>query len=334
MKLERIHRRSRGAHAAMAFLIVLLASCGGGSENTESTSRTPGDTALDQTAAFTIGYSQCNRGEPWREQMDSDIESNANAAAGIDIIMKDAQNDALAQQAHVKEFIAQKVDCIIISPKDTSLTQVVADAFAAGIPVIVLDRKVEGDKFTTFIGADNRVIGAAVGKWVIEQLNGEGTVVELRGLSSSTPAVERSEPFRAAIEGTGIAIVYDADMEWLGDKAREKMQAALARLPEPGSIDLVYGANDPAAIAAYYAAKDAGRDEEMLFVGVDALPHEGIEAVRAGILDATFEYPNGAKEAIETALMIKRGEQPPGTITLGTRLYTPENVDSGGKTIE
>lgn len=281
----------------------------------------------------TIGYSQCNRGEPWREQMDADIRKAAGEHARIRLIAKDAQNEALRQASHVREFVSAKVDVIIISPKDTSLTRPVADAVRAGIPVVVLDRAVEGDEFSCFIGADNRVIGAEVGKWVVKALGGTGNVVELKGLSSSVPAIDRSEPFRAALEGTGIRVVYEADMEWLGDKAREKMQAALARNPKQGSIQLVYGANDPAAIAAYYAAKDAGREREMLFVGVDALPHEGIEAVRAGILHATFEYPNGAREAIDAALKLADGKPVPKKIVLGTRLFTRENVDAGGEAI-
>lgn len=281
-----------------------------------------------------IGFSQCNRGEPWREQMDKDIKLACERNPQIKLMMKDAQNEGLTQQAHVREFIAAKVDVIIISPKDTSLTQVVADAYDAGIPVIVLDRAVEGDKYTCFIGADNRLIGREVGKWVVKKLKGKGNVVELRGLSSSVPSKDRSEPFREAIKGTEIKVVYDADMEWLKDKAREKMQAALARNPRKGSIDLVYGANDPAAIAAFEAAKDAGREKEMVFIGVDALPHEGIEAVRNGILDATFEYPNGAALAVETAQKISRGETVSKKIVLGTRLYTKENVDKGGEEIK
>ena len=122
-------------------------------------------------------------------------------------------------------------------------------------------------------------------------------------------------------------------MEWLKARAREKMQAALSRNAEKGSIQLVYGANDPAAIAAYEVAKDAGREKEMKFVGVDALPNEGIEAVRKGILDATFEYPNGAKEAVKTALDLFAGKTAPKTITLGTRLYTKDNVDKGGEKV-
>ncbi len=285
--------------------------------------------------AFTIGYSQCNRGEPWREQMDKDIRAACRAHPAIRLVARDAQNDVLRQIGHVQEFMASKADCIIISPKDTSLTKVVAEAHDAGIPVIVLDRKVDGDKFRCFIGADNRLIGREVGRWAKERLAGKGNVVELRGLMSSTPAQERSEPFREEIKGTEIRIVYDADMEWLGDKARQKMQAALARNPQKGSIQLVYGANDPAAIQAHYAAKDAGREKEMLFVGVDALPHEGVDAVRKGILDATFEYPNGAVEAVQVALKLAEGRESevPRTITLGTRLFTKENVESGGQPI-
>lgn len=282
-----------------------------------------------------IGYSQCNRGEPWREQMDKDIKAAAGAHANITLMARDAQNEVQRQIGHVQEFMAGKVDVIIISPKDSSLTKTVAEAYKAGIPVIVLDRKVEGDQFTTFIGADNRVIGEAVGKWAVSNLKGTGNVVELRGLGTTVAAKDRSEPFREAIKGTDIKIVYDADMEWLGDKAREKMQAALARNPAKGSIQLVYGANDPAAIQAYLAAREAGREKEMMFVGVDALPHEGIKAVKEGILSATFEYPNGAKEAIDLALKIAAGEKnPPKTITLGTRLYTKDNVDRGGEPVK
>ena len=285
--------------------------------------------------SITIGYSQCNRGEPWREQMDKDIRAACGKHARIRLTARDAQNDVGRQIAHVEEFIAARVDAIIISPKDTSLTKVVADADAAGIPVIVLDRKVDGDRYTCFIGADNRLIGREVGKWAVKKLNGKGSVVELKGLASSTPAAERSEPFREQLKGTEIKIVYDADMEWLGDKARAKMEAALARNPQKGSIQLVYGANDPAAIAAHYAAKDAGREKEMMFVGVDALPHEGVQAVRSGILDATFEYPNGAAEAVEQVLKIADGKRSevPRTITLGTRLFTRDNVDKGGEAI-
>ncbi|MEJ5239416.1 MAG: hypothetical protein WHT82_13735, partial [Limisphaera sp.] len=88
--------------------------------------------------------------------------------------------------------------------------------------------------------------------------------------------------------------------------------------------------NDPGAHGAYLAARAAGREKEMLFVGIDALPHEGVAYVRQGILDATFEYPTGGAEAIETALRILRGETVPKQIVLGSRVYDRSNVDRGG----
>ncbi len=324
----------RACLLAVAALGVVAGSAA--AQGAQPESKPAGKPELKAGAKMRIGYSQCNRGEPWREQMDKDIKANAAKHAEIDLQMKDAQNDAPRQMAQIKEFINAKVNLIIVSPKDDSLTPAIAEAFDAGIPVIVLDRAVKGEKYTTFIGADNRLIGAQVGKWVKETLKGKGNVVELKGLSSSQPAADRSEPFRQAIAGTEIKIVYDADMEWLSDVAREKMQAALSRNAKKGSINLVYGANDPAAIAAYNTAKDAGREKEMIFVGVDALPHEGVEAVRKGILQATFEYPNGADRAIDSAMLIfagKKGEVP-RKIVLGTRLFTKDNVDKGGEEIK
>lgn len=306
--------------------IMIVMACAGGSAWAQPDKTPP-------TKHWTIGYSQCNSAEPWRAQMDADIKAAAKAHPEIHLVAKDAQNDRTRQMSHLKEFVTSKVDAIVISPLDTSLTPAVAEAFDAGIPVIVLDRKVLGEKYTMFIGADNRVIGAEVGKWVKKTLAGKGNIVELRGLTSSTPSQDRSEPFREQLKGTDIKIVYDADMEWLKSKAREKMQAALSRNAAKGSVQLVYGANDPAAIAAYEVAKDAGREKEMKFVGVDALPNEGIEAVRKGILDATFQYPNGASEAISSALDILAGRKVSKSIILGTRLFTRENVDKGGEKI-
>ena len=96
-------------------------------------------------------------------------------------------------------------------------------------------------------------------------------------------------------------------------------------------IDLVYAHNDPGAHGAYLAAQAAGREKQIKFVGIDALPQEGVAYVKQGILDATFQYPTGGAEAIQTALKILGGEKVEKEITLGSRLFTKENVDKGGE---
>ena len=201
----------------------------------------------------------------------------------------------------------------------------------AGIPVIVLDRRLLGDKYTCFIGADNKKIGKAAGEWIVKTLGGKGNVVELMGLQTSTPGQDRHSGFLEGIAGSDIKIIFSADMKWLEPNARREMESALARFDK---IDLVYAHNDPGAHGAYLAAKAAGREKDMKFVGIDALPQEGVGYVRQGIIDATFQYPTGGAEAIDTALKILHGEKVPKEIVLGTRLFDKGNVDQGGQELK
>lgn len=284
---------------------------------------------------FVVGMSQCNLGEPWRVQMNEDVKRAAEAHKNLRVVYKDAQNDSLTQRTQVEELVAQGIDLLIVSPKEAApLTRPVAEAYEKGIPVIVLDRAVEGDKFTTFIGADNRKIGREAGRWIAEALGGKGKIVELEGLQTSTPGQDRHAGF---LEGVALArhpdlqIVLTADMAWLEPNARREMESALAT---QGRIDLVYAHNDPGAHGAYLAARAAQRERGMKFVGIDALPHEGIAYVKQGLLDATFLYPTGGPEAIALALDILGGKKPPRQVVLGTRIYTRENVARGGEEIK
>jgi ribose transport system substrate-binding protein len=280
-------------------------------------------------AAFTIGMSQCNLGEPWRVQMNADIQAAAAQHPQLRVIFKDAQNDTLKQRAHVEEFISARVDVILISPKEAQpLTEPVARAMDAGIPVIVLDRALLGDRYTCFIGADNEKIGRAAGQWILEKLQGKGRIVELTGLMTSIPGQDRKNGFRQGIAGSDLEVIFEADMKWLESDARREMESALARFDR---IHCVYAHNDPAAHGAYLAARAAGREKEMLFVGIDALPHEGMAYVQQGILNATFQYPTGGAEAIDVALQILAGEPVPKSIRLGSRVFDQETIAQGGR---
>jgi ribose transport system substrate-binding protein len=155
-------------------------------------------------------------------------------------------------------------------------------------------------------------------------------VVELKGLMTSTPGQDRNRGFREGIAGSGIEVVFEADMKWLEPEARKEMESALARFDK---IDLVYAHNDPGAHGAYLAAKAAGRGQGLLFVGIDALPQEGQAYVRQGILSATFLYPTGGAEAIDAALKILNGETVPREMVLGSRLFTADNIAAGGEAL-
>ncbi|RYG39556.1 hypothetical protein EON81_00555 [bacterium] len=317
--------------AGAVFGAALLAGCGDKGGNTASNPESPkGAPVTGKT--FTIGMSQCNLAEPYRAQMDKDLAEAAKAHPELKIVFKDAQNDSLKQRGQVEEFVQDKVDLIIISPKESQpLTDPVAKAMDAGIPVIVLDRSVLGDKYTTFIGADNKKIGLALGKWLVERTNGTGNVVELKGLMTSPPAQDRHQGFMDGIKGSSLNVVFDADTKWLEANARKEMESAMARVPK---IDVVYGHNDPAAHGAYLAADAAGRAKGTIFVGVDALPQEGRAYVEQGILEASFQYPTGGKEAIEAAMKILKGETVEKKMVLSSKYFTKDNVKSGGADIQ
>jgi ribose transport system substrate-binding protein len=313
-------------HLLFSFLLVSGCSTKQGSDSSE-----PEDTEKARPK-FTIGMSQCNLGEPWRVQMNLDIKNEAEKHPEISVTYKDAQNDSLKQRSQIEEYVNAGVDLIIVSPKEAApLTPPVAAAFEKGIPVIVLDRRVLGDKYTCFIGADNKKIGRAAGLWIAEKLGGRGRVVELKGLMTSTPGQDRHSGFREGIKGSELEIIFEADMKWLEPEARKEMESALARFK---NIDLVYAHNDPGAHGAYLAAKATNREKDILFVGIDALPHEGQVYVRQGVLQASFEYPTGGSEAIQTALKILNGENVPKEITLRSRVFTKDNVERGGEWLE
>src|SRR5205823_1004875 len=158
------------------------------------------------------------------------------------------------------------------------LTDVVRKAYNKGIPVVVLDRKVEGDAYTTYVGADNVAIGRQAGEYFKKVVLPQGgKIVEIKGLSGSTPAAERSDGFRQGIAGSNIQILATEDGEWERATGQEKMDALLKAHPD---MQAVYSQNDPMAEGAYLAAQAAGR-KDLKFVGIDGLPIEsgGIKAV-------------------------------------------------------
>jgi len=280
----------------LVMLVLVAALCLTGCGKKEDTS---------SAAKWTIGMSQCNLGEPWRVQMNADVKNAADQHDDIKVVFKDAQNDTLKQRSQMEEFVSAGVDLIII-----------------------LDRRILGEEYTCFIGADNKKIGVAAGKWITEKLGGKGKVIELKGLMTSTPGQDRHMGFREGIKDADIEIVFEADMKWLEPNARKEMESALARFE---TIDLVYAHNDPGAHGAYLAAKAAGREKDILFVGIDALPQEGQAYVAQGVLAASFEYPTGGKEAIDTALEIFDGQTVEKEIVLGSRVFTEENINKGGE---
>lgn len=145
---------------------------------------------------WTLGMSQCNLGEPWRVRMNQEIQQAAARYPQLKVVYKDAQNDSQTQRNQVEEFLTQKIDLLIVSPKETvPLTPPVKKVFEAKVPVIVLDRSIQGDTYTCFIGGNNVLIGQTAGRYIGHLMDGKGNIVELKGLMTTEPGHERHNGF-------------------------------------------------------------------------------------------------------------------------------------------
>lgn len=300
------------------------APTGGG----EKPSSQAGGGGLPEKDEYVIGYSQANNAEPYRAQLNAQLEYYASQEDNITLLpIADAQQDSSRQVSQVQQFIQQKVDVLIVSPNESDpLTPPVEQACKAGIPVIVLDRAVNTDCITAFIGGDNYAIGQAAGELALELLPDGGNVVELRGITSNQPQIDRDQGFRDAIAANpAVKIIKDQDAKWLKEEGTKVMQQWLQ---SGEKIDLVYGHNDPMALGAYLAATGAGKADQIKFIGIDglAIPDGGIRAVENGQLAGTFIYPTGAQEAIETIKALIAGEEVEAEQILPTTAITPDNA--------
>jgi len=279
---------------------------------------------------YVIGFSQCTTTEPWRALFNRLLEAEAKKHPDVDLIVLDARDRTPQQVADMESFINRKVSAILISPKETpGLTDVVERATSAGIPVVVLDRDVNTRNYACFVGGDNLEIGREAGRYAVEALGGpgkaKGFIFEIWGGMASTPAQERHNGFHEIIrQEPGLTVEGNQDGDWKQKKGYDIMETALRLYPR---IDLVYAHNDPMAYGAYLAAKDAGREKGIKFVGIDANPDEGCQWVKSGELAATFVYPPPGVQGLHMALRILKGEKVQPRVMLPTKRITAANVD-------
>ena len=286
--------------------------------------------AAEKKDKYVIGMSQCNLGEPWRVAMNDQIAMAAEKHPEFEVIFADAAQDNSKQIADIENFVQLGVDLIITSPNEaTPLTNAVSAAYDAGIPVILLDRKIDGDKYTQFIGADNVDMGRIAGEYVADTLLPDGgKVCEIKGLEGTSGGIDRDNGFREGIKKNDkIEIVAVNNADWLREKA---ITVAEEMLQTNDEIDLFLALNDPMAEGAYIAAKNAGKEGDILFVGFDGLPTPdgGIRSVMDGRLSMTQVYPTGGTEAIESAYqLLVEGKELDKTLTLTSEIVVPDNAE-------
>ena len=279
-----------------------------------------------EKARYVIGVSQCSDDE-WRTQMNKEMRREALFYPDVQVEIRSAGDNNQRQITDIEYFINKKVDLIIVAPNEAeAITPIVEKAYDKGIPIVLVDRKINSERYTSYIGADNYEMGRQIGTYINSRLCGKGNVVELTGLQGSTPARDRHRGLMDALADIpGIHIVAKADAGWFRQSAQHAFDSILTQQP---CIDLIFAHNDRMASGAHDAAVRRNRDKDILFVGVDALPGKGmgVEMVANGILDATFIYPTGGDRVIQLAMDILEGRNYPHETLLSTALVNRQNA--------
>jgi signal transduction histidine kinase/CheY-like chemotaxis protein/AraC-like DNA-binding protein len=277
---------------------------------------------------LTIGFSQCVSNDAWRQAMHEEMYRELSFYPELSISFKDAGGDSDRQILQIKELLEEGISLLIVSPNESDpITPIVEQVFAMGIPVIVLDRKINSDLYSAYIGGDNYQIGLTAGKYINNLLKGRGNILEVWGLKGSSPAKDRHRGLLEGLNGSEIKISSQLFGEWEKEVAVLKAQEFLSENVDfLDEVDLIFGHNDVMTIGVQNVLREAGYDKRA--IGIDALTgsEAGIQAILDGVLEASFLYPTGGDKAIEIADKILNGESFQKEIILQTVAVDNSNV--------
>lgn len=295
--------------AALMAALALLASCTGGKKR------------------YVIGVSQCSE-DVWREKLNQELRVAALYYNNMDLDIASANDDVRLQTDQINRFVDKGVDLLIVAPGQVSISPAIDRAYEKGIPVIIFDRRTRSNKYTAYIGADNREIGASMGEYLAGALPKGGRVVELCGLSSSSPAIERAEGFDSVVAvRPSIDIVAKLHADWT-EQGGFRVMDSLLRSPHP-DFDCLFAQNDRMAMGARRAAQQHGLDlRRIRFCGIDAMPQKGagLELVKDGTLFASYIYPTRGDEVMRLAMNILEGKGYQRENRLSSALVTRDNA--------
>ncbi len=218
-----------------------------------------------------IGFSQVTLQSPFYVQLKDGAEAAATAG-GDTLIFLDANGDVSKQNDDIQDLITQGVNAIIINPVNPdAVVPSLEAATAAGIPVITVDRSVNGGGVVAHVGRDNKAMGKLVGEAVVARLKADGVagakIIEIQGDAGGAVMMDRRDGFHAAIEGSGHVIVEGPYAEYIRSNAVTAMQDLLQSNPD---VKVIYAHNDDMALGAMQVLTENGRTD-VLISGVDGL---------------------------------------------------------------
>lgn len=261
--------------------------------------------------------------------------SMSQYAAGqknVSLQFEDAQNDVGKQLNQIQNFIAQKVDAIVVNPVDTDATPKITKLVtASGIPLVYVNR-MPSDKTlppkTSFVGSNERDSGTLQMNEVCKLMGGKGNILVMMGDLANQAARQRTQDVKDVIAKSpcnGIHIADERSANWQRTAATDLMNNWMSAGLK---FDAVVSNNDEMALGAIQALKAARKfDKKTIVAGVDAT-QDALASMKAGDLKVTVFQNAQAQgaQSVETALKLARGEKVDSMVWIPFELVTPANV--------
>ena len=290
-------------------------------------------TAAMPASAATIGVTMSAFDDNFLTVLRNSMKSHAGSQKDVSVQFEDAQNDIGRQISQVQNFIAQRVDAIVVNVVDTEVSPKISKMVsAAGIPLVYVNR-LPADRVlpakVAFVGSNEVESGTLQMKEVCRQMNGKGNIVVMMGDLSNQAARMRTKDVEDVIATPackGIKIVEKQTAKWSRTEGRDLMMNWLSAGVK---FDAVVSNNDEMALGAIQALKSAKRLNGTIVAGVDAT-RDALTAMKSGDLKVTV-FQNAAGQgrgAIDTALKLGRGEKVPSMNYIPFELVTPANLKS------
>ena len=302
--------------ALLAVFALVLAACNGEEET---------DVANGDATDITVGLSISTLANPFFVTLQEGAQAAADEA-GIELIVNDSQDDAQTEANGIDDFITQGVDVIVLNPVDSEAAiAVVESAEAAGIPVITVDRAVDGAEVATHVSSDNVLGGELATEELLSLIGGEGTVAQLEGIPGTDATRERGAGFDNVLaDADGVELVSSITANFSRDEGFSVAQDILQANPD---LDAIFAQNDEMALGAVEAADALGILDELVIIGFDATG-DALSAIEDGRMDGTvaqqpFEI---GRIGIESAIALAGGEDLDEEVPVDVELVTADNV--------
>ncbi|HEO98686.1 MAG: substrate-binding domain-containing protein [Campylobacterales bacterium] len=272
-----------------------------------------------------VAFAQDTMANDFRKAQVYEVKESLAPYSNIEFIHTDGEGRISLMIRQIEGLIAQKVDVLIVGTSDAdAIVPVIEKAYVSGIKVVILDRGVHTDAYTTFINSDNRKIGALAAQFIAERLNGEGRVLLFEGLQKADVTQLRSQGFLEEIGKHEKIRVIKRTGNYLRRDAILEMEKIIA---EGTRLDAIFSESDSMLSGVRAVLYRHGIDPaSMIMVGCDYTA-EAKEAIMQGKQSASILFPLGGKEAAEAVLSLLKGEPVPKHIQIPVKLVTSENVN-------